>query len=328
MSQVITYYPVDSPASGGANFLSMQRATPPITATGSTGWTVGTVSGTQYSSMASLTKRASSTFGATLQPSANPNSTLGDCYRSSNPLWGSFVAGNWTLSLGVIATARAGATGRASFAMWKSPDPLGVNSLVSMLAAGWVSSQVANLQTTTAQASILTNNRSAFTFSGEYLFVQVAWEIDSAGPGINTDVMIQNGPNSYILTPLFTPTWPTLPVPTKVTPSQVNDPPLRLDIDSGYVQTRPRYTRQRRNFDLLYEGLTLADMTTLYKFITDNLRISSLTFQWTNPWSGEVFPKVGLLMKQEELYQFERIIGREQDSDSYYRMPFKFEERF
>ena len=60
--------------------------------------------------------RNAATWGTTLQPSAAPSTTLGDCWRSENTLTGDFANTNWVFTFG-IRSVTAAYTGRLKLAV-------------------------------------------------------------------------------------------------------------------------------------------------------------------------------------------------------------------
>lgn len=58
---------------------------------------------------------------------------------------------------------------------------------------------------------------------------------------------------------------------------------VRSDFENGYVQSRPRWTRTRRVFQLQWRSMSSSDKETLAAFFEDNL---GGTFTWTHPSDG------------------------------------------
>lgn len=70
---------------------------------------------------------------------------------------------------------------------------------------------------------------------------------------------------------------------------EIEDAILRSPSDGGYVQTRPRYTRVRRNWGVNYLHLPDADVTLLRSFEITTLRNGADLFTWTHPLSATAY---------------------------------------
>jgi phage-related protein len=66
------------------------------------------------------------------------------------------------------------------------------------------------------------------------------------------------------------------------------DPAIRTDFESGIVQTRPRYTRMRRTWQLSWAYMNGPDYRALRAFF-EQMRGGSLNFNWTHPAENSVF---------------------------------------
>jgi len=195
-----TYYLLDTLANNSAHLALQEGGTPPTAATISTGWTVGTQAVGQSSSMAAQTERARATFTATEQPSDAPSGVLGDCFRTSTRLTGDFAAGVFSLALPVIAVTSGGdQDGRARLRIWRSrfPDGAAAHEITSAIQFG---TGVTNLSTALQQISTVSVTLAAFALAREFLFFQIAWEIQGAGGNINRDVLLRKGLDAVILT--------------------------------------------------------------------------------------------------------------------------------
>ena len=79
-------------------------------------------------------------------------------------------------------------------------------------------------------------------------------------------------------------TWPTLSrQPVYPLEESTGDALIKSEAESGYVTTRPRFTRSRRNFKLTYKALTDADKALLDTFFFTSTGQGSAVFAWTNP---------------------------------------------
>ena len=202
-AQPKTFYIKDALASG-SNHLSLQDGgSAPSAARIITGWIVGTLTPTRYALMDSQTERASAAHTTTIQPSAAPDDTLGDCFRSENPLTGSFAAGNWSFSFEVQGETRATSThdGRLRLRVWTSPNADG--SAGTAQVAAFVTSAYTDLANSAVQTITATWNASAFSVTNEYVFVQVAHELTGAGNNSNSDTHLRVGPANSVTTTAF-----------------------------------------------------------------------------------------------------------------------------
>lgn len=82
-------------------------------------------------------------------------------------------------------------------------------------------------------------------------------------------------------------TFPTLSIPP-VYPIPVvrDDRTIATKKEAGYVQTRSRYSRVRRTWQVQYEKLTAADNVLLEAFM-DTVHEGTDIFTWAHPVSGE-----------------------------------------
>lgn len=66
------------------------------------------------------------------------------------------------------------------------------------------------------------------------------------------------------------------------------DTVLRSDFTAGYEQTRPKFTRARRQFGLRYR-LEATDLATLRTFETTTLVNGADSFSWTHPLTAVTY---------------------------------------
>jgi hypothetical protein len=210
------FYLKDAVAAG-SNFLSLQQdGSPPADATTSTGWTVGTTASGNYSQMAAGVERAAATFAATPWASAQPDNTLGDCWRSENSLEGVFAAANWLLRVPLIAVTSGGDQDvLIRYRMWKSINADGSNSVnIFEFTGGAPTGTITNLTTGAAQVAQSSPSMSSVVFQGEYLFLQMALETAGAGGAADRDVLIRVGSDASLLASEFSSPLPTAIMPT------------------------------------------------------------------------------------------------------------------
>jgi hypothetical protein len=181
-----------NPVQAGSN-AGLLTLTQPGASTSTTGWTCGKVAPTVYSRMTYNAEKASTSFGATAQPSGAPEGSAQDCWRVSDATTGNFSAGTWYSSLSCIAVTNGGAMdGRARFRLWRSANADG--TAATEIAAGTMrGTQITNLGATVAQSSSASTQVAAFSLSNEYLFMQCAWEITGAGGATGADCLIRLG---------------------------------------------------------------------------------------------------------------------------------------
>jgi hypothetical protein len=175
-----TIYFLDSVASGSNMGAAQLGGSAPAAATTGTGWTVGTVAASNYARMAYGVERSSASFGGTAQPSGAPDNTLGDCFRTQNPLSGTFIAGVWVFLFTLRAVSAAGGQdGRIRVRVWKSANANGSGATEITSGTSPLSS-VTDLAVGVDQNSTGGVTLPQITLNSEYLFFQVAWEITGA----------------------------------------------------------------------------------------------------------------------------------------------------
>jgi hypothetical protein len=74
----------------------------------------------------------------------------------------------------------------------------------------------------------------------------------------------------------------TLPDPSVGSRGSVNKAQVRTPFEGGYVQSRPKYTRSRKKYELVWHLMTDDDFDTLEQFFLEN-QGGSFTF----PFLGE-----------------------------------------
>jgi hypothetical protein len=138
-------------------------------------------------------ERAASTFVDTAPPDGTPDTTNGDCLRSTNTYNGDFASGNWTVNGTFIAVTNGGSQdGNIVFRLLRgaNADGSGATEITSGQQSG---SAITNLTTSAQQTSSLTFNPGAFTVTNEYIFVQLAWQRTGAGGMTTSDVDMRIG---------------------------------------------------------------------------------------------------------------------------------------
>lgn len=76
--------------------------------------------------------------------------------------------------------------------------------------------------------------------------------------------------------------WPSIQTPSslKETPQKGQ---IRSNFEDGYVQSRSKWTRSRKVFNLQWNAMSNSDKETLVTFFENNL---GSTFTWTHPVSS------------------------------------------
>ena len=200
------FYLKDALASG-SNHLSLQDGgSPPSQVRISTGWVVGTLAATRYARMDSQTERASSAHLTTpIQPDGAPDNTLGDCFRSENTINGTFANANWSLSFQVEGETRSTSThdGILRIRIWKSANADG-SSPTELTGATITTTQYVNLANSAFQTITATWSPGAvITLTNEYLFIQIAHQLDGAGSNANSDTHLVVGSSNTVTTSNF-----------------------------------------------------------------------------------------------------------------------------
>jgi hypothetical protein len=203
-----SFYFKDAVPTGATLHRSLQDGgSAPTTATTGTGWIPGTnaiaqsciqTGGTEYS-------RTGPNWGTTLQPSAAPSQTIGDCWRSENAISGIFANTSWTFAWG-IRSVTAAYTGRIKLAVrvWKSADQNGTSA--TELTSGRVVSAATSANLSTSADTTVTCTWSSpglVALANEYLFVNVGVEITAAGGGNTQDIDFRVGSAYTVTTPDF-----------------------------------------------------------------------------------------------------------------------------
>lgn len=80
--------------------------------------------------------------------------------------------------------------------------------------------------------------------------------------------------------------WPSISTPNYPLSEEVSYPQVKTEFESGTVQSRPKWTRERRKFTLQWSAMTEAHWALLEAaFIADQ----GTSFSWTNPASSVVY---------------------------------------
>ena len=80
--------------------------------------------------------------------------------------------------------------------------------------------------------------------------------------------------------------WPNIPAADFGTEEEVYKPQVRSEFEGGYVQSRPRTSREIRRFPLSWETMSSADYATLETFFKT---YQGNSFNWTHPVTSVVY---------------------------------------
>lgn len=172
-----------------------------------TGWVHGTGS-VNHSEWFNDVERAASTFTGTTVPDGSLDTTNGDFWVSPSQLTGDFASGNWNIHFACRANTAGGIhDGRMRCRLFRGANQNG-SSATEITSAQQQGGLVTDLATSATQVSTATFNPGAFSVSGEYIFVQLAWERTGAALMSSADVNARvgngSGTGSRVITADFT----------------------------------------------------------------------------------------------------------------------------
>lgn len=174
------FYLINTVSSDAAHGQMQMGGVAPALLTTGTGWTVATTPSGNYSRMAFGVERIAGTFSGTAQPSSGPDNALGDCYKTTTRLTGTFAAGDWNFSVLVRAvTSAGGQDGRFRVRVWKGTNADG-SGATEITSGAVVLSTVTDLLTSVDQTSLGALTLGEISLNNEFLFIQLAWEITGA----------------------------------------------------------------------------------------------------------------------------------------------------
>ena len=81
--------------------------------------------------------------------------------------------------------------------------------------------------------------------------------------------------------------FPNIRLPSEIEET-TEDPAIRTDFESGIVQSRARYTKQRRTWTLSWIALTNSEYQILRNFYL-SVSGGSLVFSWKHPYEDTTF---------------------------------------
>lgn len=207
------------------------------------GWTMVTSTpnntGATFDYTQNVTVAASYSLPAALATSS-PGS---DTFRSEKPITGVFAGTNWSIKAALVGSS-TGNCGKATlrYKLWKSASPDGGSgtALITWTTSGAFDGADHNgITSASASVAVTTTltNSTAFTFDGEYLFLQVAlYETAVAGASSRTVKICVDSANGYaITTPNFTGHITTRPLKVSVGHVLAHIPRMMADDLLGYA---------------------------------------------------------------------------------------------
>jgi hypothetical protein len=194
-----------------------------------TGWIVSTTNGGTAPFDAQV-EQAATTFTGGPHPDGTIDTTLGDCFRTTNTYKGNFASANWTCNFCCRAnTSATGQAGRARFRLFRSANANG-SGAVEITSAAQIGSTVTVASTTVN--STIAFNPGAFSVNNEYIFIQVGWERTTVASMTTADVNMRIGNSASLGTRVVSADFT----------STVNDL-IKIDLAvSGPVQGTPTLT--------------------------------------------------------------------------------------
>ncbi len=169
-------------------------------ANGTPGWTVGKTAATRYAQFQSGTKVAATFFQTSALPDAPqliaPDASVHDCWILTDAgaaFNGSFDASAWEIAMVVRETTSHAGVGRIRVRVWAATNTAATTGLRELTGAVQLGSSASSQTTTVDGTSTVTWSPGAITLTAEYLFVQVAWEILTAGGANGGDVVMRVG---------------------------------------------------------------------------------------------------------------------------------------
>ena|SRR6185503_4405647 len=180
------------------HYSSPTSATPAPT---TTAWTVGKTASASYCPMTASTTVGASTFTTVFKPDGGLSSTIGEgwCF---GPYTGVFAKNTMSIVLNYVATTVNAQAGRVFFRIWKASDVSGSNSsLVTPTARSTQAQIIVDGGTTRLSASFIMT--SSLFMNNEYLFLETAFGVTTAGGANGCDVVFRQGSGSVFTTGPF-----------------------------------------------------------------------------------------------------------------------------
>lgn len=113
--------------------------------------------------------------------------------------------------------------------------------------------------------------------------------------------------------------FPTL----SVLPSDIREVPIdrtiRSEYEGGYEHTRPRHTRDRKQWQIVYNQLNSNDKSLMDTFLGTTVRGGADSFSWAHPISSTVYT-----VRFQTLPYMQLLLNN--DDDQYYETSFELKE--
>lgn len=165
----------------------------------STSWTVAKTASGSYSSMTAST--AATVFSTTIKPNETLNNTAGEGWISG-PYLGVFAKNTMSVQWNVIATTVNSQQGHINYRIWKSTTP--TCQTASLITPTVRKTNIGVLVSTGGlRVSGSFNMTGSVIMNNEYLVLETAWAITTAGGSNNSDVIVRAGSGSFLKTGPF-----------------------------------------------------------------------------------------------------------------------------
>ena len=173
-------------------------------ASSGTGWTVAKTASGSYAPMTASVTVAATTFTTTIQPRAIPDA-VGTAVPADGwifgPFAGTFAASPFKWQIEANGTTINSQAGYFQWKLWKSADVSG--SSTTALTTGF---QTSSLRAIAANGTYFSGSFTPLTSircDNEYLILEMAWAITTAGGANGCNVIVQVGSSSWFNTPAF-----------------------------------------------------------------------------------------------------------------------------
>lgn len=222
-ASVLTFF-LNNPLQSGSS-AGLLDVNQPVTTTSITGWNVGSI-GTAFS-FATMQYNFEVPSGAFTNggpgepvgpPNASAHSFAIDCFRTASVYTGVFSAGTWYSCASMLAVTRAQTgAGNLRWRIWRASSLSGSHATeITHFSSNscLIGSTITALGTSVAQTSSASTQVAQFSVSGEYLFLQCAWQKRSASNNASADCAFRFGAGltitdgSGLITSAFSDTTP------------------------------------------------------------------------------------------------------------------------
>lgn len=169
-----------------------------------TSWTVAKNVSGSYSYMSAST--AATVFTTTAKPNTTALNTTRGPGWVFGPYTGVFARNTMSFQLNYAATTVNAQAGLVTYRLWRGPDPTGTNA--SLITPTYQKTNIITVNTTGNRVSASFIMTSSLSMTNEYLFLETAWGITTAGGSNGCNVILRAGSGSYFRTgPFEDNTW-------------------------------------------------------------------------------------------------------------------------